>query len=51
MKWRFWKRQSTDKTILQVSESTLTSGKVVYVEAQSSEKALELMEKLRKAKS
>ena len=53
MKLRFWKqKQPTDKTILELSVSTLTSSKIIHVETQSSEKALELMEKLReKAKT
>ena len=52
MRWRFWKKPSTDETILEIHEGSLTSTRTLYVKAQSSDKALELMEKLReKAKT
>ena len=47
MKWRFWKKTSTDETILEIHEGSLTSMKTFFVKAQSSDKALELMGKLR----
>jgi hypothetical protein len=47
--WKFWKKSPPlQKTILQVQLGTLTSAKVFYVEAQTPEKALELMKELRK---
>jgi hypothetical protein len=47
--WKFWKRSPpSQKTILSVQVSTLTNDDIFYVEAQSPDKALELMRELRK---
>ncbi len=52
MKWKFWKReQAKDETVLQIvdaiSTTSLSTHKDYYVKAQTSEKALELIKKLR----
>jgi hypothetical protein len=48
--FRFWKKKekSVQRTVLQVQLQTLTSSKVFVVDAQSPEKALELMRELQK---
>jgi hypothetical protein len=49
LKRRFWRKSDgQDKTILSVQLQNLKEAKTFYVEAQSSVKALELMEKIRK---
>ena len=49
MKWRFWRKSGREeKTVLSVQTQNLREAKSFYVEAQSPEKALELMEKIRK---
>jgi len=47
MRWRFWKRREAKaKTVLQISAGD-ASIQTLYVETNSSEKALELMQKLK----
>ena len=49
MKWRFWRKpEDSQKTILYVNLQNLKEAKTFSVEAQSPEKAFELMQKLRK---
>lgn len=48
MKLQFWKKDddSKDKTCIKVTTSTGGSGVEIYVEAQTSDKALEIYRKL-----
>jgi len=49
LKLRFWRKSDgREKTILSIQTQNLKEAKSFYVEAQSPDKALELMEKIRK---
>jgi hypothetical protein len=49
LNWKFWQKKSgPKKTVLSVTHQTLTDASQFYVETDDSEKAFELMEKLRK---
>jgi hypothetical protein len=43
------RRKPSDKTIISTSEATISTQKTLYVEAQTSEKALDLWQKLKEA--
>lgn len=55
MKWKFWKKsEEKDETTIRVTDATAIPASAhtreIYVNAQTSEKALELYEKLRDEK-
>jgi len=52
MNWRFWKKEQTkDETEISITIANLSSSQQIYVKAQTSDKAFDLYNKLKKEES